>query len=75
MNSLRFDGIMGLAYDSIAVLHAVPPSYHMKNQKLIEKHVFTFRLGSSEEDGGEIVFGGIDESHYNTTVSHRITHD
>ncbi|QRW16293.1 aspartyl protease [Rhizoctonia solani] len=27
-------------------------------------NLFTFRVGSSEQDGGEAVFGGIDESHY-----------
>jgi len=36
----------------------------MINNKLIDDPVFSFRVGSSEEDGGEAVFGGIDESHY-----------
>lgn len=36
----------------------------MINQRLIDKAVFSFRIGSSEDDGGEAIFGGIDESCY-----------
>lgn len=34
----------------------------MINEGLIDQPVFSFRIGSSEEDGGEAIFGGIDES-------------
>ena len=64
LTSRRFDGIMGLAYDTISVNHIVPPFYQMMNQKLVDSPVFSFRLGSSEDDGGEAIFGGIDESAY-----------
>ncbi|KAI0254672.1 Asp-domain-containing protein [Lactifluus subvellereus] len=60
----KFDGILGLAYDTISVNHVPPPFYEMINQKLIDEPVFAFRLGSSEYDGGEVVFGGIDQSAY-----------
>lgn len=36
----------------------------MVNSGLLDAPVFSFRLGSSEEDGGEAVFGGIDTSAY-----------
>jgi saccharopepsin len=36
----------------------------MVNQGLLDSPVFSFRLGSSEEDGGEAIFGGIDDSAY-----------
>ncbi|KAF8147604.1 endopeptidase [Mycena galopus ATCC 62051] len=52
----KFDG---LAYDTIMI-----------NQKLIDKPVFSFRIGSSEEDGGEVVFGGIDHSAYTGTIAY-----
>lgn len=32
----------------------------MINQDLLDQPVFSFRLGSSEDDGGEAIFGGID---------------
>ncbi|KAI0346882.1 aspartic peptidase A1 [Trametopsis cervina] len=58
----KFDGILGLGYDTISVNHIVPPFFHMVNKALIDDPVFSFRLGSSEDDGGEALFGGIDES-------------
>lgn len=36
----------------------------MVNEGLVDEPVFSFRLGSSEEDGGEAIFGGIDETAY-----------
>jgi len=60
----KFDGILGLGYDTISVNHITPPFYNMINQGLLESPVFSFRIGSSEEDGGEAVFGGIDETAY-----------
>jgi len=34
----------------------------MLDQKLLDEPVFSFRVGPSEEDGGEFVLGGIDPS-------------
>ncbi|KAI9466995.1 Asp-domain-containing protein [Lactarius psammicola] len=66
----KFDGILGLAYDTIAVNHVPPPFYEMINQNLIYEPVFSFRLGSSEDDGGEAIFGGIDHSAYTGKISY-----
>lgn len=60
----RFDGILGLAYDTIAVNHIKPPFYEMLDAKLLDEPVFAFRVGDSEQDGGEATFGGIDHSAY-----------
>ncbi|KAI6047150.1 Asp-domain-containing protein [Pisolithus marmoratus] len=60
----KFDGILGLGYDTISVNHIIPPFYNMLDQGLLDEPVFSFRIGSSEEDGGEAVFGGVDESAY-----------
>lgn len=62
----RFDGILGLAYDTISVNKIVPPFYHMVNQKLVDEPVFSFYLADkdAEGSGSEVVFGGVDESRY-----------
>jgi saccharopepsin len=66
----KFDGILGLAYDRIAVNGIPPPFYEMVNQKLVNEPVFAFRIGSSEEDAGEATFGGIDESAYTGKIKY-----
>ncbi|KIY49248.1 Asp-domain-containing protein [Fistulina hepatica ATCC 64428] len=60
----KFDGILGLAYDTISVNHITPPFYSMVNKGLIDEPVFSFRLGESENDGGEAIFGGVDHTAY-----------
>lgn len=66
----RFDGILGLAYDTIAVSHVVPPFYYLVNEGLLDQPVFAFRLGTSQEDGGEATFGGIDHSAYTGKITY-----
>jgi saccharopepsin len=56
----RFDGIMGLGYDSISVNKIVPPFYNMLDQGLLDKPVFAFYLGDTNEES-EATFGGVDE--------------
>lgn len=62
----RFDGILGLGYDTISVNHIVPPFYKMLDQKLLDEPVFAFYLGNTDNEGdeSEAVFGGIDPAHY-----------
>ncbi|OQE40839.1 hypothetical protein PENCOP_c005G07799 [Penicillium coprophilum] len=62
----RFDGILGLGYDTISVNGMVPPFYHMINQKLVDEPVFAFYLGDANKEGdnSEATFGGIDKNHY-----------
>ncbi|KAF3763041.1 hypothetical protein M406DRAFT_83961 [Cryphonectria parasitica EP155] len=59
----KFDGILGMGYDTISVNKIVPPVYNMIDQKLIDEPVFAFYL-SSDGDGSEVVFGGSDKAHY-----------
>lgn len=62
----RFDGIMGLGYDTISVNQIVPPFYNMIEQGLLDEPVFAFYLSDTNDEGSESVatFGGIDDSHY-----------
>ncbi|CAF9917474.1 MAG: Vacuolar protease A [Gomphillus americanus] len=59
----RFDGILGLGYDTISVNKIVPPFYNLVNQKLIDEPIFSFYLGDAEE-GSELILGGVSEAHY-----------
>ncbi|POR39674.1 Vacuolar protease A [Tolypocladium paradoxum] len=65
----RFDGILGLGYDTISVNSIVPPFYNMINQKLLDEPVFAFYLGDKDE-GSEAVFGGIDKNHYEGKIEY-----
>ncbi|KAI9304480.1 aspartic peptidase domain-containing protein [Cunninghamella echinulata] len=65
----RFDGILGMGYDTISVQHVVPPFYNLVNKKLVDEPLFSFYLtdannGGSEDNGGELVLGGIDHDKY-----------
>ncbi|KAH8595269.1 putative vacuolar protease A [Bisporella sp. PMI_857] len=65
----RFDGILGLGYDTISVNKIVPPFYEMVNQKLLDEPVFAFYLGDAEDDDSEVTFGGVNEAHYEGKVT------
>ncbi|KLJ09130.1 vacuolar protease A [Blastomyces silverae] len=62
----RFDGILGLGYDTISVNKIPPPFYEMLNQGLLDEPVFSFYLGDTnlEGDDSEAMFGGINKDHY-----------
>ena len=62
----RFDGILGLGFDTISVNKIVPPFYSMINDKLLDEPVFAFYLGNADTEGDNSVatFGGVDKSHY-----------
>lgn len=59
----RFDGILGLGYDTISVNKIPPPFYTMVEQNKLDEPVFAFYLGNTDQES-EVVFGGIDKSHY-----------
>ena len=42
----------------------------MIEQGLIDEPVFSFRIGRSENDGGEAIFGGVDLSAYTGEISY-----
>lgn len=68
----KFDGILGLAYDTISVNHIVPPIYNAINQGLLDKPQFGFYLGNTEKDendGGLATFGGYDASLFQGKVT------
>ncbi|KAK6915733.1 Saposin B type, region 2 [Dillenia turbinata] len=62
----KFDGILGLGFQEIAVGNAVPVWYNMLSQYLVSEAIFSFWLNrdSLQQEGGEIVFGGVDPKHF-----------
>ncbi|KAL8032884.1 hypothetical protein ABFX02_13G126100 [Erythranthe guttata] len=62
----KFDGILGLGFKEISVGNATPVWYNMVKQGLVKEPVFSFWLNRNveEEEGGELVFGGMDPNHF-----------
>lgn len=62
----KFDGILGLGFQEISVGDALPVWYNMVDQGLVQDPVFSFWLNrkTGEDEGGELVFGGVDTDHF-----------
>lgn len=67
----KFDGILGLGFDSISVNKVVPPFYNAFNRGLLDHPVFSFRLGDSDnsDDGGNFTIGGYVNSLYTGNIT------
>ncbi|GAA0140019.1 aspartic protease [Lithospermum erythrorhizon] len=62
----KFDGILGLGFQEIAVGNVTPVWDNMVAQGLVKEAVFSFWLNRDQnaEEGGELVFGGVDPNHF-----------
>lgn len=58
----KFDGILGLAFDSISVGQKETVFHNAIDQGLLEKGMFAFYLG--DQNDGELTFGGYDDSKF-----------
>ncbi|KAG0244600.1 endopeptidase [Mortierella sp. GBAus27b] len=70
-----FDGIMGLAYDTIAAVKSVPPFYNIVDNDLVDEPVFGFYLAASGgSTGGQLTLGGVDSNHFEGELEwHKVT--
>ncbi|CAH2221080.1 gastricsin-like [Pelobates cultripes] len=67
----QFDGILGLAYPSIAVGGATTVMQGMLQQNLLNQPVFAFYLSGqgNTQNGGEVAFGGVDQNYYSGQIT------
>ncbi|XP_069481351.1 gastricsin-like [Ambystoma mexicanum] len=66
----QFDGILGLAYPSIAADGATTVMEGMMNQGLLSQNIFGFYLSQENaQSGGELVFGGVDSNYYTGQIT------
>jgi hypothetical protein len=60
----KFDGLLGLGFNSISQYHIPTPFEQMISQGLIDQKLFAFYLPTDSGAQGELTLGGIDKSHY-----------
>ncbi|XP_067863958.1 gastricsin-like [Heptranchias perlo] len=65
-----FDGILGLAYPALSAGRATPVFDNMLYDSLVEQPLFSVYLerNPNSQSGGEVIFGGIDNSLYSSQI-------
>lgn len=64
----KFDGIFGLAFDSISVDHLKTPFHHLIQSGVLDAPIFSFYLGNNHP--GELTLGATDPKHYTGEISY-----
>lgn len=65
----KFDGILGLAFPILSV-NKVPTAFqNVVSQGLVEEAVFSFYLGNSATDFGELLLGGYNTKHFTGEIT------
>jgi len=73
----KFDGILGMAWDSISVDKIAQPMDQIFNHPQCDQKLFAFWLNRNEESqkGGEMTLCGIDQKHYTGEIFYEnLTH-
>jgi len=67
----KFDGILGMGYETISVGGSLPPFQMMIKEQKLEEPLFAFWLNRNPNhpNGGEITFGGLDPDHYTGNIT------
>ena len=70
-NGMQFDGLLGLAWPSIASDNVTPVFQYLYEQGLVEDNSFSVLLtADSDEDGSVLVLGGVNEQYANGSFSY-----
>ncbi|XP_037630086.1 pepsin A-like [Sebastes umbrosus] len=69
MAHMKADGILGLAFQTIASDNVVPVFDRMVSEGLVSQPLFSVYLSGNSEQGSELVLGGIDSSHYTGQIT------
>ncbi|ELW66056.1 gastricsin [Tupaia chinensis] len=66
----QFDGIMGMAYPALSMGGATTALQGMLQEGVLTSPVFSFYLSNQQgsEDGGAVIFGGVDNSLYSGQI-------
>jgi predicted aspartyl protease len=60
----HFDGICGMAFQSISVDNIVTPFQNLNNAGLLDSFMYGVKLGTVEGQDGELTLGGVDKAHF-----------
>ncbi|XP_069495855.1 pepsin A-like [Ambystoma mexicanum] len=68
-SQMPFDGILGVAYPSIASDGATPVFDNMWSQGLLSQDLFSVYLSANEASGSVVIFGGYETSYYSGAMN------
>ncbi|XP_006628508.1 pepsin A-like [Lepisosteus oculatus] len=69
MYYMEADGILGLAFPSIAASGATPVFDNMMSEGLVSQDIFSFYLSRNGQTGSILTLGGVDQSYYNGQIN------
>jgi len=65
----KFDGILGMAFQTISVDNIPPVFNTLLDQGVISEAVFAFYLSATDGSKGELILGGYDQSHFSGSLT------
>uniref|UniRef100_A0A3Q1IGZ0 Peptidase A1 domain-containing protein n=1 Tax=Anabas testudineus TaxID=64144 RepID=A0A3Q1IGZ0_ANATE len=69
MQYMVADGILGLAYPSLAASGATPVFDNMMQEDLVNQDLFSVYLSPNSQQGSVVTFGGVDSSYYTGPIT------